>query len=127
MRVLVCGDRNWTDEDGIRRVLKGLIEPLVVIHGGARGADSLAGKVAEELGHEVEVYPADWQRYGKAAGVLRNQQMLDEGKPDFVLAFHADLSRSKGTADMVRRAVAAGITVVPIVEVTKLQVFDRKE
>ncbi len=108
MRVLVCGDRNWSGIDPIKRELM-LAAPSVVIEGEARGADTLARKAAEELGIPVEPYPANWTKYGRAAGVLRNQQMLDEGKPDLVLAFHPDISKSKGTADMVRRAKKAGI------------------
>lgn len=55
-------------------------------------------------------FPADWSRHGKAAGPIRNQQMLDEGKPDIVVAItDKPLEESRGTADMVRRAQAAGI------------------
>tara|TARA_Y100000310_G_scaffold244963_1_gene249880 strand:+ start:4034 stop:4294 length:261 start_codon:yes stop_codon:yes gene_type:complete len=75
------------------------------------GADQMARQVCTELGIKVERFPADWHLYGRAAGVLRNQQMLDEGKPDLVLAFHDELESSKGTADMVRRAKKAGVEV----------------
>jgi hypothetical protein len=67
--------------------------------------------VASQLGFTVLPFPADWNTHGKAAGPIRNRQMLKEGKPDVVLAFHEDLGRSKGTADMVRAAKAAGIAV----------------
>ena len=59
----------------------------------------------------VLAFPADWDKYHKAAGHIRNQQMLTEGKPTLVLAFHHDLARSKGTKDMVRRALKAGLAV----------------
>ena len=108
LRVLVCGDREWTDLAPITRELK-RCRPAVVIHGGARGADTLAGTAARILKMQVEVFPADWERYGKAAGPMRNQQMLDEGKPDLVLAFHEHLEKSKGTKDMIRRAEKAGV------------------
>jgi hypothetical protein len=52
-------------------------------------------------------YPADWARHGNAAGLVRNQQMLDDGKPDLAVAFPG----GKGTADMVRRARKAGIPI----------------
>jgi len=55
-------------------------------------------------------FPADWKSYGKGAGPIRNQLMLDEGKPDLVLAFHNDISSSRGTADMIRRAKKHGIS-----------------
>lgn len=116
MRVLCCGDRNWTDagliEDAVALVARQAPGTgLVIIHGGARGADDLAGTLAAAYGLECLIFPADWAKYGRAAGVIRNQQMLDEGKPDIVLAFHDDLTRSRGTADMVRRARKAGIDV----------------
>jgi hypothetical protein len=108
MKVLVCGDRNWEDYEAIARELCP-VRPSVVIHGAARGADSIAGEIAEEMGVRVEDYLAEWDKFGRAAGPIRNQQMLDEGKPDLVLAFHPDISKSKGTADMVRRAQKAGV------------------
>lgn len=110
MRVLVCGDRNWTDKDTIRKFLLEY-NPTVVIEGEARGADSLAREVAEEASIPVEKYPADWDKYKKAAGPIRNQEMLDKGKPDIVLAFHDDLENSKGTKHMVAIAKKAGFKV----------------
>jgi hypothetical protein len=84
----------------------------LVIAGGARGADTLAVQEARARKPPipVRVYPADWRRHGKAAGPIRNQQMLDEGAPDLVLAFPG----GGGTADMVRRARRAGLEVVRI-------------
>jgi hypothetical protein len=55
-------------------------------------------------------FEADWRR-GKRAGPERNQRMLDEGRPDEVWAFHTDTALGKGTADMVRKARAAGVPV----------------
>ena len=110
MRLLVCGSRYWKPFDPIKRELKRL-RPTVVIHGGAKGADSLAGIAARELGIMVEVYPAEWEVYGRSAGPIRNRKMLKEGKPDLVLAFHEDIKKSKGTADMMAIAKKAGIKV----------------
>lgn len=106
MKVLVCGGRDYINYDKVKAVLDDL-EPDVVIHGGARGADGLAGRWAAETGTECVVFKADWGTHGKKAGVLRNRQMLDEGKPDLVIAFPG----GAGTADMVRRAVEAGVEV----------------
>lgn len=114
MRVLVCGDRNWTDYDLIREHLDGLgAGPHTVIDGMARGADSLGNRAAMILWPTINHlrYPAQWQRYGRGAGPVRNQQMLTEGRPDLVLAFHDDLEHSKGTAHMVRIARKAGVSV----------------
>lgn len=80
------------------------------MHGGAKGADSLAGLVARQLGFKVEVYPANWKKYGRAAGPVRNNQMLDTD-PDVVLAFHPNLKESKGTAHCVREARKRSIEV----------------
>ncbi len=110
MRLLVCGDRNWKDKEAIRSALMSL-GPEVVIHGAARGADSLAGEVANDLNISVEVYPAQWSLYGRGAGPIRNQQMIDEGKPDMVIWFHRDLDSSKGTKNMVHKAEDLGIWV----------------
>jgi hypothetical protein len=84
---------------------------IAIIEGNARGADTMAGVYATTWGLGLEVYPANWKKYNKAAGPIRNQQMLDEGKPDLVLAFHDNIDKSKGTKDMVARAEKAGIEV----------------
>ena len=90
----------------MRMELNGL-EITHVIHGGSSGADALAGRWAHLASIPYTVYPANWERHGKAAGPLRNQRMLDEGKPDLVIAFPG----GRGTADMVRRAKEAGVEV----------------
>lgn len=71
----------------------------------------MASDVAKELGFIVLPFPADWSRYGRAAGPIRNRQMLDQ-KPSLVLAFHSDIAHSKGTADTVREAQRRRITTV---------------
>jgi hypothetical protein len=109
LRVLVCGDRYWSDRAAIHQVLKDLPEGSVVIQGECRGVDLTAKSVAQALGFEVECYPADWDKYGKAAGPIRNKQMLEEGKPDIVVAFHDDIDRSRGTKNMLKQAEEAGI------------------
>ena len=109
MRVLVCGDRHWTDRGAILDRLKRLPPGTVIIHGAAKGADTIAGEVAVSLGFAVEPYPADWKRYGRAAGPIRNAKMLQDGKPDLVIAFHADIEASKGTKNMLGLARASGI------------------
>lgn len=111
VRVLVCGSRHLT-----RRWLAIIRERLEkygateVVEGGATGADALAREAAEGLGLPVRSFPADWSR-GKRAGPERNARMLVEGRPAEVWAFHADAALGKGTADMVRKARAAGVPV----------------
>ena len=108
MRVIVTGSRKWTNEAAIERELRGLPPGTVIVHGNAHGADALAGTIARRLGFSVEAHTADWKRLGRAAGILRNQSMLELGA-DLVLAFpHPD---SIGTYDMIERARKAGIAV----------------
>jgi hypothetical protein len=115
MKLLICGDRRWTNGALIEKWIATL-KPTLIIHGGCRGADILAGEAAKRLGVKVSVFMPDWARFGRGAGPVRNQQMLDEGNPDRILAFHNDLAHSRGTIDMVRRAKRAGLDVRVISE-----------
>lgn len=112
-RLLICGDRHWRHRGLIRRVLLHA-KPDVVIEGEAPGADTLAREIAERLGIPVEKYPAHWTTQGKSAGMRRNQRMLDEGKPTEVIAFHDHIHHSRGTRDMCRRALDAGLKVTVV-------------
>lgn len=113
MRVLVCGGRDYNDYETMYDHLEIRLDSKdILIHGNANGADVLSERVRIDLYGEDETkvvrFPADWDRYGKRAGPIRNQQMLDEGKPDLVLAFPG----GSGTLDMVTRARKAGVTVI---------------
>lgn len=110
-RVLVCGGRTYKNMRRVFEVLDGLDpQPWVIIQGGAPGADHLAWEWAGARRVSCEVFIADWRAHGRAAGPIRNQQMLDEGKPDLVIAFPG----GTGTRDMTSRAKAAGIPVVEV-------------
>lgn len=111
MLILVTGDRNWNDEQCIYDALASYQGDHTLIHGAARGADTIATNAAKLLGWGIVAFPANWAAYGRAAGPLRNQEMLETG-PDLVIAFHPDLTKSKGTRDMVTRARRAGIRVI---------------
>jgi hypothetical protein len=108
--VLVCGSRDYIDYTKVYECLKSL-EVSQVIAGGCRGADALAVRASKACGYPFREFPADWQKFGKAAGPIRNQRMLDEGRPDLVVAFHEDVENSKGTKDMIRRARSQGVPV----------------
>ena len=111
--VLVCGGRDYDDEARLCSILDvaHAANPIkLLINGGAEGADSLAYRWAQRTGVPANIYAADWKAHGRAAGPMRNQRMLDEGKPDLVIAFPG----GKGTADMTRRATAANVPVVRI-------------
>lgn len=110
MRILVCGGRDYNDANGVYNALDRLHAKkriTCVIQGGASGADMLAWGWAKAYGVPVEEYKAEWEKYGKRAGPLRNKRMLDEGKPDGVVAFPG----GRGTADMVAQAEVIGLKV----------------
>lgn len=111
MRILICGSRTFDDKAAIQAVLS-MYDPAedIIIEGAAPGADTLAFQVGRQLGFSVHVYPAQWNKYGKRAGYLRNKQMLVEGRPDIVHAF--PLGESKGTRMMIKLAQEAGVEVV---------------
>lgn len=113
MRVLVCGGRDYSDIKRIYEVLDDMLKWSVVdciIEGDARGVDRIAGYWAKKNRIDLKLFPADWDKYKKAAGFIRNKQMLDEGKPDLVLAFPG----GKGTAMMVKIAREAGVEVLEV-------------
>ena len=116
-RALFCGDRNWTAYKPIEDVIRRLEAGSTVIHGDngllgpdgkpIRGADKIAGYIAEQYGLTVEVYPylSEW---GRAGGPIRNAQMLSR-MPDIVYAFHDRLGASRGTRDMLRQTQRRGV------------------
>ncbi len=127
MKILVCGGRDFTDQKLLVITLDNLATEynlwappdefgntlplgMYIIAGGAKGADALAIDYAVVNWIPFKVYKANWKKYGRAAGAIRNQQMLEEGKPDLVAAFPGN----KGTADMVERAEKAGIQVIKV-------------
>lgn len=114
-RALFCGDRNWNDHETIHtqlKVLQSAHPNLEICHGACRGADVVAGIEAKKLGIPVTPFPAEWDRYGKAAGPIRNRQMLREFQPQIVMAFHRNLEGSRGTKDMITAAKEAGVAFV---------------
>lgn len=118
MKVLVCGGRDFNDSLTLGSWLGGIHKnngPItLLIEGGARGADFMAREFAKWAGIPSKTFPADWDTHGKAAGHIRNKQMLDEGKPDLVVAFEG----GKGTANMVKQAQAAGVRVLMATKIT---------
>jgi len=108
MKVLVSGSRFYRDYQKILAVVKSLDIDLLIA-GGCRGADTLAVRAARQCGIRYIEYPADWKRFGKSAGPIRNAQILKMEKPDLVLVFHEDLAKSKGTRDMISKVIRAGI------------------
>lgn len=111
MRVLICGGRDYQDYGTVCDIMA-IIPATHIIEGGASGADTLAWKWAKNhLGKGNSTrFDARWDKDGKAAGPIRNQRMIDEGKPDLVVAFPG----GKGTMDMVNRARKHGVEVIEV-------------
>ena len=113
MKVLVCGGRRYKDALTLGSWLGGIHKdsPITeIIEGGATGADDLARKFGEFQKIPVRTFRADWKALGNSAGPVRNRQMLEEGKPDLVVAFPG----GNGTANMVDQARKAGVRVLEI-------------
>lgn len=108
MKVLVCGSRDWNRPTWIGRRLANLPRGSEIIHGDARGADILAKLYAHALGIPETAFPADWRGKGRAAGIIRNLEMLDQ-KPDLVIAFQ--VGGSRGTQHTIDEARRRGIPV----------------
>lgn len=116
MKLLICGDRNWNNKKRMKDIISNLNpQPSLIIQGGASGADSLAGIIAYELEIKCLIFPARWEVFGKAAGPIRNRQMIAE-KPDLVFAFHSNIEKSKGTKDMINVARYHKIKVIIITD-----------
>jgi hypothetical protein len=135
MVIVVTGSRDWRDRETVRRVLSDLPTGSTVIHGNNGrilergpnkgqlvGLDKIAGQEASALGFEVVPVDADWDGFGKAAGPIRNRQMLnmleqlvkERGDNGRVIAFHPFIDRSKGTRDCKEEAERRGIETVLI-------------
>lgn len=113
MKVLVCGSRHFNDYDLLEKTLDGCTVTIdEIIHGAARGADTMGGTYAEKRGIPVTAFPAKWDEFGRSAGPIRNALMLKEGKPDLVVAFL--FQDSRGTKNMVMLAKRAGVPVQEI-------------
>lgn len=121
LKILVCGGRDMDKFDAWNWLERNLKDELAhatgayssltieaIIHGGCRGADEGAGEWAASEGVKTIVCPADWKKHGKAAGPIRNREMLEKHKPDFVVA----LPGGKGTAGMIAMAECHGVPVI---------------
>jgi hypothetical protein len=113
VRVLVFGNLDWYDFTSVFCKLRTLLRDhpdLVVIEGGARGADTAGKLAAFDLECPIETYRAEWSKYGRAAGPIRNQRVVDEGQPDLALACYRSVP-DRGTADMLRRLEETNVPV----------------
>ena len=122
--ILVCGDRNWANFDIIKAYLEmaKMVGFDTIVEGEAKGADSMSRDIGIALGFEVIREPAEWDKYYLNAGYIRNAKML-EHLPALCLAFHQDITKSKGTANMISQARKLGVPVILVDDEENLQVF----
>lgn len=124
IRILVTGSRDFTDHQQVAVALDAAAAlagvpltgdiPVTLVHGAARGLDTLAGHYARHLGWQVQEHPADWDAFGKSAGHRRNAEMVAAGA-DLVIGFPLDRrggGSSRGTWGCIETATSAGLPVV---------------
>jgi hypothetical protein len=112
--IVVTGSRYWNNKNAIRRELLDMQRTYTIdaiIEGGAEGADRQCKEVARELGIPVTTVHAQWDKYGKHAGPMRNEKMISQYKPSYVLAFHDNIASSRGTSSCIAIARKYGVTV----------------
>ncbi len=114
VRLLICGSRSWDDYALIQSILGSLdlADVEAVMQGYARGADEISISALRTFNYpwtRILDFPADWKTHGNSAGPIRNQRMLESGKPTHCIAF--DVGGTRGTRDMITRCNKAGVPV----------------
>ena len=115
-RIIIAGGRDFTDYEKLKTAATGVINDLTrwydniqieIVSGGASGADKLGERFAEEFGYSLAKFPADWDKYGKGAGIIRNKQMAKYAVSDkcigMLIAFWD--GKSRGTKNMIEIAI----------------------
>lgn len=117
MKVIIAGSRDFNDYELLKRkcdkiLSNSLDKEITIISGGARGADNLGEKYAKEKGYKVKIYKADWTKYGKKAGYLRNREMGENAT--HLIAF--PMGESRGTRSMIdiAKQMKLGVRVVEV-------------
>jgi hypothetical protein len=130
--VVIIGSKDWCNYDMIYNKLKSYVDinsdrdgietkdgGILFIHGACQGADLLGERAAKSLGFDIFSKPAEWGKYGKVAGPIRNRDMVDilveykkKGSQTIVIGFHNSLQLSKGTKNCVDYAIENGLDVV---------------
>lgn len=96
------GDRHFNDAKVVEMVMGLLDKDTIVLVGDCTGLDSLVRTYCKKNNIAYKVFEADWEKYGRAAGPIRNKAMLLEA--DALIAFHYDIAKSRGTKDAIRQA-----------------------
>ena len=119
-KVLICGGRHFNNykllEEGVDNILKlfTLDENLEIVSGHAEGTDTLGEMYAQNHNYSLKTFPADWKKYGRSAGPIRNKQMIDYIKEynSLLIAFVSD--NTKGTKNTISLAKKDNIPVFEI-------------
>lgn len=109
-KVIVTGGREFMDYFSVAKVLDSIPGLNTVIQGGAKGADACGRAYCELSGKLSHTYHANWGKHGKAAGPIRNTQMLSENKDALVIAFPG----GRGTKHCVEEATRLGLPVLVV-------------
>lgn len=121
VKVIIAGSRNFYDYDKVEDTVvsffmsRGILkENVEIISGGARGADKLGERLAISYGLKLSLFPAKWDIYGKAAGMIRNKEMADYATKDSdkAILFAFWDGESHGTKGMIDIAKRCGMEVV---------------
>ena len=136
-RIVVCGGRRFNDYEELKSTItnflrqrKIVLENVEIVSGHCQGADMLGERYAKEYGIKFTIFPADWERYKRKAGPIRNKQMIDhimQAENKAVIAFISE--NSKGTKQTVLLAKRVGIPVVEthysVEETGKIIIIDK--
>ncbi len=102
-KIIIAGCRDYTNYEEAKEYIKRCIDPLreaytlIFLSGGCRGADQIGERFAKENNFELQQYHADWKRFGKGAGPIRNLQMVENC--DMVICFWD--GKSRGTSSLI--------------------------
>lgn len=113
-RIIVCGGRDFADEDLFIKSMDEILpqyEDVEIVSGHAKGADTFGERYAEAHGIPVAIFKADWKKYGRGAGPVRNKEMLEYAKQEspVIIAFWD--GKSKGTKNMIDQGTKANAKV----------------
>ena len=112
VRLIVCGGVDFNDYEYFRREMDRLVafyEKISLVSGHAKGADTFAEKYAAEKNIPIRVFPAEWKKYGRAAGPIRNRAMLEYAREETPVVAAFWNGKSRGTGNMLKQAGAAGV------------------
>lgn len=122
MNLIIAGCRDFTDRDFIYEGIDSFITdhgtPDLIIEGGATGVDRIAGEYARDHNIPLRIFKADWNKYGRVAGPIRNEKMaryvFDRicrySEHGYLLAFWD--GKSRGTKNMIEKAQRYGLTII---------------